>query len=155
METVYAMVPAGSRSYYFMIPVLVLLAVVLVVAGVMGVATLRGSQHSTFRVSDDALVLRGDVYGRRLPLEQLELDRARVVNLPSAPELQPVSRRMGTALPGYAAGWFRLKNREKALLYLTDRSRVLYVPTRSGYSLLLSPEHPAEMLADLRRRAAR
>jgi hypothetical protein len=35
------------------------------------------------------------------------------------------------------AGWIRLKNDEKALVYLTGRTAVLYVPTRQGYSILL------------------
>jgi hypothetical protein len=59
---------------------------------------------------------------------------------------------MGTGLPGYAAGWFRLTNGERALLYVTTRERVLYVPTQAGYALLLSPSDPDGMLADLRRR---
>jgi len=38
---------------------------------------------------------------------------------------------------------------------VTAWSRVLYVPTSAGYVLLLSPQHPDEMLADLRHRAGR
>jgi hypothetical protein len=49
-----------------------------------------------------------------------------------------VARTVGTALPGYRSGWFRLANGEKALVYVTDPSRVVYVPTTDGYSLLLS-----------------
>src|SRR5216684_1893010 len=53
----------------------------------------------------------------------------------------------------YAAGWFRLSNGQRALLYGTTWRRVLYVPTNAGYALLVSPEDPDGMLADLRRRA--
>ena len=35
-------------------------------------------------------------------------------------QLRPGLRTMGTGLPGYRAGWFRLRNGEKALLYLTE-----------------------------------
>lgn len=35
------------------------------------------------------------------------------------------------------AGWIRLKNDEKALVYLTGRTAVLYVPMHQGYSILL------------------
>jgi hypothetical protein len=61
---------------------------------------------------------------------------------------------MGTGLPGYQAGWFRLRNGEKALVYLTDRRRAVYVPTTAGYDVLLSPEDPdgfLRALASLRR----
>ena len=53
---------------------------------------------------------------------------------------------MGTALGGYSAGWFRLRSGEKALLYLTDRRRVVYIPTLDGYSLLLSQGEPRRFL---------
>jgi hypothetical protein len=52
-------------------------------------------------------------------------------------------------MPGYQSGWFRLKNGEKALLYLTDRSRAVYVPTTAGYSVLLSPDDPDGFLKAL------
>jgi hypothetical protein len=57
---------------------------------------------------------------------------------------------MGTGLPGYRSGWFRLRNGEKALLYLTDTSRAVYVPTTAGYGVLLSPQNPDEFVAALR-----
>jgi len=34
----------------------------------------------------------------------------------------------------------------KALPFVTDRTRVVYIPTKDGYSVLLSPRHPEEML---------
>ena len=62
-------------------------------------------------------------------------------------------RRMGTGLPGYQAGWFRLRGGEKALLYLTDRSKAVYIPTTNDYSLLLSPADPDGFLETLREQA--
>jgi hypothetical protein len=41
---------------------------------------------------------------------------------------------------------FKLSNGEKALLFVTDRSRLVYVPTREGYSVLLSATQPNELL---------
>jgi hypothetical protein len=78
------------------------------------------------------------------------VDLARRVDLGSQVELRPKWRRMGTGLPGYQAGWFRLRNGEKALLYLTDRTRAVYIPTTAGYSLLLSPADPDRFLSQLR-----
>jgi hypothetical protein len=57
---------------------------------------------------------------------------------------------MGTAFPSYRAGWFRLRNGEKALLYLTDSRRAVYVPTTRGYSLLFSPQQPERFVERLR-----
>ena len=66
------------------------------------------------------------------------------------PALTPQRRTMGTGLPGYQAGWYRLKNGERALLYLTDRSRAVYVPTTAGYSVLLSPAEPDAFMSAIR-----
>ena len=53
-------------------------------------------------------------------------------------------------MPGYNAGWFRLKNGSKALLALTDRSSVVYIPTTEDYSILLSVADPEAFLAAAR-----
>jgi hypothetical protein len=149
METVYGIVPAGVRPFYVLLPVMVLLA------GVIGFLALTGygSQRARFVLSDAGLDFRGDIYGRRVPWAALRVEEARVVDLTRDAALAPRSRRAGTGLPGYAAGWFRLSNGERALLYVTTWRRVLYVPTAAGYALLLSPADPDGMLADLRRRA--
>lgn len=39
-----------------------------------------------------------------------------------------------------------MKNGEKALLFLTDRTKVVYLPTNKDYALILSAKRPEEML---------
>jgi len=151
MTTVYSIIPAGKAPLWFFFGIAVLLLGVMVLLG----ATVVGSRFSRFEVSDSALRLRGDVYGRTIPFERIVPDRVRVVDMATEPSLRPRSKRIGTALPGYQAGWFRLDNGEKALLYLTDRSRAVYIPTRDGYSVLLSPHDPDGMVATIRERAKR
>jgi hypothetical protein len=85
----------------------------------------------------------------------LRLEGAAIVDLARSSELAPHRRTFGTGLPGYASGWFRLVNGEKALAYLTRRDSVVYIPTRSGYSLLLSAERPQELLTALQARTLR
>jgi len=34
----------------------------------------------------------------------------------------------------------------RVLLFVTDRTKIVYIPTKDGYSVLLSPKHPEEML---------
>jgi hypothetical protein len=143
---VFPIAPAESRYLWLLIPVTVLLlgAVVLLAT------SLRGARASRFEIQADGLRIAGDLYGRVIPKTQLRLDGARRLDLAHEAALQPKWRRVGTALPGYQAGWFRLRNGEKALLYLTDRTRAVYIPTTAGYSLLLSPADPDAFLARLR-----
>jgi hypothetical protein len=58
-------------------------------------------------------------------------------------------------LPGYHAGWFWLRNGDKALLYLTDRSKAVYVQTTEGYGVMVSPSEPEKFVAALNRIATR
>jgi hypothetical protein len=115
---------------------LVVLAV-LVVPFIL-VRSLTGSRTSTFEVSTSGLQLKGDLYGRFIPAAELRAAEARRVDLERQETLQPRRRTAGTAIPGYRAGWFRLANGEKALVYVTDPHRVVYVPTTKGYSVLVS-----------------
>lgn len=143
----FAIVPANT-GYMWLLPAIIGIVMLGVVALVVG--TTLGARNSTFDVSAQGLRLRGDWYGRLIPASALKLDSARRVDFASEPKLTPSWRTMGTALPGYSAGWFKLRNGEKALLYLTDRSRAVYLPTTAGYSLLLSPEDPDGFLAAVR-----
>jgi hypothetical protein len=146
--TTYTMIPAqGFKTLWVLVPVvLVLVAGTLFLLG----RTVWGSKHATFDLSAAGLAFHGDVWGKTVPLASLRGGAARIVNVTTEPGLRPVSRTMGTALPGYQAGWFRLADGEKALLYLSDRRRALYIPTTEGYAILLSPTDPDAMLAELR-----
>jgi hypothetical protein len=143
----FAIVPSASRGLWIFVAAVL---VVLLVAAAILIATARGSTSSRFEVSDAGLRLRGDLYGRMIPASELRGGAARVVDLAGTPDLQPRRRTMGTAFPGYHAGWFRLRNGEEALVYLTDTHRAVYVPTRRGYSLLLSPQQPERFLERVR-----
>lgn len=149
MSSVYWIVPAPIKSVWFIVVIMAILLAVLAMMVIIANATRR----SHFELTDSGLRLHGDLWGRTLPWDSLDVAAARVIDLRGEPSLQPTSRRMGTGLPGFAAGWFRLRNGEKALVYLTDRTRVLHIPTRNGYSLLLSPQRADEMLAELRGRS--
>lgn len=147
MTETFPIVPGQVRILWIVVPLLLL---AFGVAGVLAY-TFSAARTARFEISPSGLRLRGDFYGRMIPAGQLELDGARAVDLRTVRELQPVVRTGGTAVPGYRAGWFRLRDGERALLYLTDESRVAYVPTRAGYSVLVSVADPAAFLASLRR----
>ena len=143
MET-FPIIPVQSRALWILLAALVILFAVIIT---MLVTTARGAYQSRVEVTPDGLRLRGDLYGRLVPAASIRGSEVRVVDLTAVDELRPRIRTMGTAVGGYQAGWFRLRNGEKALLYLTDRRRVVYVPTTEGFSLLLSAQTP-ERLAD-------
>lgn len=144
MQT-FAIASSGARPLWILIPIGLVL--VLVVAGLM--VSLVGSRAARFDITASDLRIRGDWYGRTIPRHALRAAEARRVDLAAAPEFRPRWRTWGTGLPGYQAGWFRLANNAKALVYLTDRQKAVYIPTVKGYSLLLSPADPDGFLAAL------
>ena len=110
-----------------------------------------GLNQPKFEITDAGLRLRGDLYGRLIPKAELNLEQSRLVDLTREPNLEPTLRTFGTGLPGYSAGWFRLRSGEMALVYLTDRAQAVYVPTTAGYAVLVSPKDPAGFLVQLQK----
>jgi hypothetical protein len=147
MAESFVIAPAGTRPLWLLIPVGLLLLVVFSVL----LLSLRGGTSARFDVSPAGLRLRGDLYGRLVPASALTVAEARRANPATEPALRPRFRTLGTGLPGYQAGWFRLGNGEKALVYLTDPARAVYIPTSAGYSVLVSPTDPDRFLSALKR----
>lgn len=149
MTTTFPIAPSASAAW--VLPVIAV-PLVLALAGalyVMG-SSLVGSRNASFEVGPYGVTLRGDLYGRTIPSRAIRMEGVRIVDLDREPKLRPTRRTFGTALPGYRSGWFRLADGEKALLYVTDRSKVVYLPTSEGYSVLLSPTDPTGFVASLR-----
>jgi hypothetical protein len=143
----FAIVPSTSRALWVLAGVVL---VIMIAAVMLLIATARGARSSRFELSDAGLRLRGDLYGRLIFATDLRGGAARLVDLSQSLELQPRRRTAGTSVPGYRAGWFYLRTGEKALLYLTDTHHAVYIPTRRGYSVLLSPQEPERFLDRLR-----
>ena len=99
--------------------------------------------HRTLRVE-------ATFYTKTLPVESIDLDKARVLSLEEHTDLAPMLKTNGFSLPGFKAGHFRLRNLTKAFCLVTDRTRVLTLPLRGGGMVLLSPARPADLLARLR-----
>jgi hypothetical protein len=147
-EHVYPMVPASGGAFGLLIPT----AILVLGASALLAYALWSARHTRFVVSSSGLQIQGDIYGRTIPFNQVIQDEVRVVDLTTDTDLKPGWRTNGIGVPGYKSGWFRLRNGDKALLFVTDLRRVLAIPTREGYTVLLSAQDPEGLLADLRQR---
>lgn len=136
-----------------MFAILVPLVLVLLLGAGILFYMFYAPRHVRFEVSRGKLQIRGDIYGRTIPLTELDLNRARTANLILEPELRPKYRTNGTGLPGYSAGWFRLANGSKALLFVTNREHVIVVPDTKGWLLLMSVADGTRFLSALQQAA--
>lgn len=101
----------------------------------------------------DRLTVKAAIYTRRVMVSEIDLERARVLDLAEHPELRPGLKTNGFALPGFSAGHFRGRDKRKMFCLLTD-NRVLDLPLTDGSRLLISPERPQTVLDALRQRAS-
>lgn len=126
------------------------LVCVLLPAGLIGYALARMQRRHRLDLRDGMLEVTTTFYRRRFGLAELDLANARVVDLDERRELAPFLRTNGFSLPGFHSGWYRLRNRQRALVAIADGRRVLWLPTRLGYGLLLQPQQPQALLDHLR-----
>jgi len=142
---VFPIHPAPSRTIWLLIGICTLTAII---ASALAY-TAWWSRHARVELTPGGVRLVGDFWGRTIPYAAIDAAGARVVDATANAAHAPRRRTFGTGLPGYASGWFRLRNGEKALLYLTRRDRVVYVPTRAGHALLLSVDEPERFVERL------
>lgn len=112
--------------------------------------------HRDIRIEGDRLVVAAAiVFARKVPLGELALDKARVLDLDEHTEYKPMLQLGAFSFPGFNAGRYLLRNRSRAFCLLTRRQRVLVLPQRDGRLLLLSPEKPQGLLDALRAAASK
>lgn len=105
---------------------------------------------ATLEIADETLKVHAGLYSQEIMKSDLRIDEAKIIELSKNRQLQPVLRTNGTGAPGFRAGWFVLRNGEKAFLLVTDTKNILYIPS-SEFTLLVSLENPEDFLAHLKK----
>lgn len=126
--------------------VVVLFATALVPAGLLSMLA-----HRQISIEGDMLLVAGALlFARKVPIGDLALDKARILDLDEHTEYKPMLRLFGFSFPGLTVGTCILRNRSRAFCLLTAQSRVLLLPQRNGRLILVSPEKPQALLDALR-----
>lgn len=146
---VFEVAPAYSKGFWIS-QALILLVLVPIFA--LMLYTVYSARNMTFAVSTEGLRIRHAPYGRFIPADVMMTDGARIIDADGAGPLRPGVRTNGIGLPGYSVGWFRLNNGEKALMFVTSKQDVVYIPTKNGYAVMLSTTEPHAMLRALQSR---
>lgn len=140
--------PARSASAITWLLLVPCVLIPLAISALMGYLA-YSTRHVTFELSEQGLRIRGDLFGRLIPRSSLCVKEAELIDLKQDKTRRPSLRTMGVGLPGYSSGWFRLRDGGKGLVFLTDPSRAVYLPTNDGYSILISPADPERFRAAL------
>lgn len=125
-------------------------AVLCVMAAALGAAFFRR------RVTFDGHVLdvRSTLFRRRVPVADMQLEQAGVMDVKRHPRLALKRRRLGYSVPGFHSGHYVLNDGSKGFALLTDRQRALVIPLKDGSVVMLSMAEPKALLAALRTAAA-
>ena len=137
--------PAARAAMLFataIAPLVVLLATSMI---------LRSLGRARVYVDQGELVVKPGIGSKRFALSALRAHGLSVVDLRERRELQPLFKLWGTSLPGFAGGRYRLRNRDNAICLLLDRTRVSYLRSDDGTSVLLSLKEPEQLRALLQR----
>lgn len=103
------------------------------------------------RFDGEVLTVKAGFHTRNTRVADLDLDAAQIVDLHDAWRLRPLLRMFGFGLIGYRAGHFWTLGRKHVFALVTRFDRVLVLPERSGKLILVSIEHPEQLLQRLKR----
>ena len=147
MDRVYGIVPASSGTFTFLWALSVVIVAILIAVIALFISFIYQANHLTFALTAEGLRISPGVYTRTIPRSDINTAGVKVLDLNLDKEYALKSKSNGSNLPGFSSGWFKLQNKEKALVFITDKSRIVYIPTNKDYSVLLSVRE-AEEFAD-------
>lgn len=109
---------------------------------------IRLASRARAYVDGGELVLITGVARKRIPLAHLSARGLEVIDMTQRPDLKPRLRFWGASMPGLNAGWFKLRNGDRAFCIVTEWNRVSYLRSaQDNVTLLLSLEDPAQLKA--------
>lgn len=133
--------PADSK----VIPLTILF---LVIMGLTPIPLFRMVSRRNVFIENGELVMVTGVGKKRIALAHLRARGLDVVDLRQRNELLPRLRMWGASMPGLNAGWFKLRNGERAFCIVTEQDRVSYLRSATDdVSILLSLEDPDRLKA--------
>jgi len=136
--------PKGNIYAFPIIIILVVFIAMLVVTWLM-VGTFFSIKNTSISIKDGEVVINSFLYGRKIPIENILVNEIETINLNKDVEYDISVRTNGTSLPNYKSGWMKLKNEKKALVYLTNKEKVLLMPTKD-FVILFSMEKTDEFI---------
>jgi hypothetical protein len=133
----------GGRPVKGSVPLVVVMAGLIAGLGIWQLASVR------MQVDAASLAVGGGFYRVAVPLDRLDEDGMQIERAPSH---SLGLRTNGIGMPGLSLGWFDIPGGGKAFVAITDPDKVVRIPTREGYTILVSPDDPDAVVERLRRR---
>ena len=101
MAKTFGIIPASATPLVFLSVIGVLLILFLGFFVFIGYS----SRNVKFEISDQGLRIKGGIYGRFIPKEDIAAENAKIINLNASLQYKPRIKTNGVGLPGYSEGW--------------------------------------------------
>ncbi|ABZ75008.1 conserved hypothetical protein [Shewanella halifaxensis HAW-EB4] len=167
MPQVYALAPLTSGGYWSFIALLAILVGLLtfiyfstlpeiskIISFGLLLLTLFAfswvfykADDSKLIIGDDTLTLDVPFYAITLPLAEVKIKEIQRLDWQRDPDLKLESRHNGVGMAGYQLGWFKLSNKQKAFVAMSEEQNLVMIPTLRGYRIILSLQEPDRLLS--------
>jgi hypothetical protein len=106
----------------------------------------------SYTLTADALTIHDRFYPVTLKAADVDVARARLVDMAVDREWRPTMRTNGFANAHYRSGWFRVASGRKVRMYRAGGTRLVLLPAKGdGAAVLLDVNDPEQFLERLRR----
>jgi hypothetical protein len=122
----------------YIVPAIMLVFFILLFIACIGL--IYYMKNTTININNEYLTIKTLFYGKKIPLDEINANGIKKLDLNKDTEYNIKIRTNGIGLPNYHLGWMRLNNGNKALVYLTDKSNVILIPT-DEYDILISVDN--------------
>ena len=146
-ETLFLETIIQPKGSVYILPVVIIL-IILAALGLMA-GIFSSIKNTGISIKDREVVIKSFPYGRKIPIENILVNELEKIDLNQNKEYNISVRTNGVGLPNFHSGWMRLKNKEKALVFLTNKENVLLMPTKD-FIVLFSMEKADEFINTIR-----
>ena len=123
--------------------IIYVLGVFIILLGVFIFVLMISSKNYSLEISDKNIVIKSVFYNTNISLSDIEVDKVQRINLNES-DIKINARQNGIGLPGLLVGWFS-SSQGRLKLYVSDKTEVLYLPTRLNYTILFSTKKADEI----------
>ena len=100
----------------------------------------------------DTLTIHDRFYPVTLNARDVDLTKARIVNIAADPDWRPTARTNGFANAHYHSGWFRVSSGRSVRMYWEHAKQLVLLPAKNGGApVLIEVNDPEQFLSELRR----
>jgi len=135
------------KDNVYIMPIIFVIIFLLMITLMVGIIiTIKNINIS---IKDNEIKINSLLYGRKIPIEDIMVNEIRTINLNENNEYKISIRTNGISLPNFLLGWMKLKNGNKALVYLTNKNNVLLIPTKD-YVIMFSMDKGNEFIEKIK-----